>query len=136
QVSFEIEGRTPYISHRFSEKIKATLPGHPDRDTLRDPKGVRQPEAEAFQATYWLPDGEPGIPAVAFKAAMVSACRHFEGITMVEAKLKFHVLGERGKDGDELVRLTQYSRRVREDTPRLASGANDLRYRNEFSNWK
>lgn len=131
-VALEIEGETPYIPHRWSEKAKAMMPGHPDRPELRGPKGDREPEEEAEACVYRFPDGRPGIPATAIKAAMVGACRLFEGVTMIEAKLKFHVVGE---GPDQLIPFTGEPR-LREDTPRNSNGGADLRYRYAFDNWR
>lgn len=132
QASIEIVGITPYIPHRWSEKAKELMPGHPNKAQVRETKGPRQPVEEAESCVYRLPDGRPGIPATALKAAMVGACRLFEGLTMVEAKLKFHVVGE---GPEQLVPLTG-TPVLREDTPRNSNGSADLRYRTMFTDWR
>lgn len=129
----EIEGITPYIPHKWSEKAKAMMPGHPDKARVREAKGVREPEAEADACVYRLADGRVGIPATALKAAMVDACRHFDGVTMKEAKLQFYVVGE---GPEQLVPLTAGEPHLREDTPRNANGGADLRYRYEYRDWR
>jgi hypothetical protein len=71
------------------------------------------------------------MPATAFKAAMVGACRLFEGISMTQAKSLFYVVGE----GDEQLVPIEGEARVREDTPRNQTGVADLRYRMQFYPW-
>jgi hypothetical protein len=132
ETELEIEGITPYIPHRWSEKVRQMMPGHPDKPLIAEKKGVRNPEEEAEACVYRLEDGRPGIPATAIKAAMVGACRFFDSINMVEAKLKFHVIGE---GPEQLVPFTG-TPILREDTPRIALGSTDLRYRYMFDNWR
>jgi hypothetical protein len=136
-----IEGVTPVIPHRWSEKAlrmmrdKQTSTGASAR-TRKEPKN---PEQEAQDSCYWLDvkndDGEVitkgAVPATAFKAAMVGACRFYEGITMTQAKLLFYVEGE---GPDQLVALDGEPV-MREDTPRNSGGVADLRYRMMFSPW-
>jgi hypothetical protein len=131
-VEVEIESITPYIAGKWSEKAKQMMPGYPGAEKLKSPKGERQPEEEAEGRTYRMADGRAGIPATAFKAAMVGACRFFDGMTMTEAKLKFYVVGE---GPDQLVPI-EGTQALREDTPRNANGSADLRYRYEFRDWK
>jgi hypothetical protein len=131
-VKVEIIGKTAYIPHKWSEKSKRMMPGHPDKPQIRETKGVRKPEEEAEACIYRLPDGQPGIPAVAIKAAMVGGCRLFEGLTMTQAKILFYVIGE---GPEELIRFTGEPH-MREDTPRNSNGSADLRYRYEFRNWR
>ena len=137
--TFKIEGLTPVIPHRWAEKSKRLMrekqmnPG-----AVRVKKEAKDPEAEAMDSCYWLPplegssESRPALPATAFKAAMVHACRLFEGISMVQAKSLFYVVGE----SDEQLVPIEGVVRQREDTPRNASGVADLRYRLQFNDWK
>src|SRR5215467_9657600 len=77
EITIPIRGLTPIIPHRWSEKAKAMMPGHPDQSGVKDKKGVRKPEEEAEGCLYRLPDGRPGMPATAFKAAIIGGCRFF-----------------------------------------------------------
>jgi hypothetical protein len=125
-----IRGLTPFIPHRWSEKSKKLMPGHPEGDTVKGKKGLREPQTEAEACVYRCADGRPGIPATAFKAALVHACRLFDQPSMVEAKQLLFVVGdERGLVPFEGIP------RLREDTPRNSNGSADLRYRYEFSDW-
>lgn len=132
EYKIRIVGQTPVIPHRWSEKAKRMMPGHPERE-IETKKGVRKPKEEADACLYKLPDGRLGLPATSIKAAMVSACRFFEKPSMTEAKLLFFVVGEHSDDG-QLVAVKGKTR-MREDTPRNANGSADLRYRYEIWPW-
>jgi len=128
----QIEGVTPVIPHRWSEKSLRMM-----RDkqmsassTARTRKEPKDPEQEAHDSCYWLED-QGAVPATAFKAAMVGACRFYEGITMTQAKLLFYVEGE---GPDQLVPIDG-EHTMREDTPRNSGGTADLRYRMQFWPW-
>ena len=140
-IEIPIEGITPVIPHKWSEKALRMMR---DKQTAaagslankREPKNI---DEEAEDSCYWLDIKEDGghlkrygaIQAVSFKAAMVGACRFYEGITMVAAKLMFFV---EGVGDDQLVPIIG-PWKMREDTPRNASGTPDLRYRMQFFPW-
>jgi len=131
-IPVEIVGVTPLIPHKWSEKAKRLMreaQSGVKTKAARDPK-VPQEEAEA--SLYRLPDGTPGMPSTAFKAAMVGAVRLFQGLTMVQAKSSLFVLGE---GPDQLVRIDAGDLILREDTPRNANGNADLRYRYALWPW-
>jgi len=132
-VTVDIEGKTPVIPHKWSEKAirmmadkQSAAPG-----ALKNKRAPKDPEQEAHDSCYWLAPGQPGMPATAFKAAMVGACRFFEGLTMTAAKLLFYVEGE---GPDQLVAI-KGDPIMRTDTPRNATGVADLRYRYSFYPW-
>lgn len=126
-----IQGITPLIPHKWSEKAKRMMPGHPERDVMSK-KEIRKAEEEAEACLYRLEDGRLGMPATSFKSAMVSACRFFEKPSMTEAKLLFFIEGE----GDEQLVAVEGNTKLREDTPRNANGGADLRYRYAVSDWR
>lgn len=125
-----IRGLTPVIPHKWSEKSKRMMPGHPDKPDAKEKKSKRNPEEEAEACVYKL-DGSPAIPAAAFKAAIVGACRFFNEPKMVEAK---QLLFVEGKGPEQLIEITG-KKQLREDTPRNANGNADLRYRYSFHEW-
>ena len=127
-----IEGVTPVIPHRWSEKSRRMM-----LESMQGPRGktraqreAKNPEQEAHDSCYWLGDSA-ALPAVSFKASMVGACRFFEGITMTLAKLLFYVEG----DGPDQLVPIKGDPVMREDTPRNSSGTPDLRYRYQFHPW-
>jgi len=134
-----IDGLTPIIPHKWSEKAKRMMPGHPDRDSVKGKKEQRKPEEEATACLYTFKKGKKivlGMPATAFKAAMVGACRFFDKPSMVEAKQMLFVEPDGFDDeGTPLVEIVAGSKTLREDTPRLPGGTSDLRYRYCLSDW-
>lgn len=131
EMDVPIEGISPLIIHKWSEKAKRMMREKQSGSAARarhDPK-VADEEAEA--ALYRLPDGRPGLPATAFKAAIVGAVRLFQGVTMTAVKSALFVQGE----GPEQLVPIEGPMAVREDTPRVAGGVADLRYRYAFFPW-
>lgn len=124
-----ITGTAPLIVHRFDEKSKQMMLDAQQRKARQ--KEPKDPEAQYQASLYRLEDGTFGFPAVGFKAAIVGAARHFDGITLVQTKQAIRVLGE---GSDQLVRI-EGSPRMREDTVRLGGKTADLRYRGEFWPW-
>ena len=122
-----IVGITPVIPHQWAEKAKRLMRDkqYAGAKTARAPREAKDPEEDAEAAMYRLPDGRPGIPATAFKGAMVAACRFFEGVPMTEGRLIIYV---RGEGPQQLVAL-RGTEEIREDMPRNATGVVDLRYR-------
>lgn len=133
-LTVRLRGITPVIPHKWSEKAKGMMrdaqqAGGKGVKPVREPKN---PEADREACTYKLPDGSPGIPSVAFKAAMVDGCRFHAGFPMTDAKRMLYVEGE---GPDQLIRIQDYVRIEREDTPRNATGVADLRYRYAYFPW-
>jgi hypothetical protein len=129
-VEVPIIGETPLIMQRWSEKARQLMLDAQQSST-RKKKDRRDPEADYQAAFYRLDDGTPGMPATAFKAAIGSAARFFDGITMVALKTGIFV---KGVGSEQLVPIIG-DVRMREDTPRNANGVADLRYRPEFFPW-
>jgi hypothetical protein len=134
EVQIPILGVTPLIPHRWSEKALRMMRDKQTQasGTTRPHKEPKNPVEEAEQSCYWLPDGRPGMPATAFKAAITGAARLFEGVTMVSLKVAIYVVGE----GPEVLVPIEGDKTLREDTPRNSGGVADLRYRYAFSPWR
>lgn len=125
-----IEGITPLITHNWSEKSKRMmLEAQTTRTRAR--RDARDPVADYEAAFHRLPDGRPGMPSVAFKAAMCDAARFYDGITITALRTAIFVHGE----GSSLLVPIVGDVRMREDTVRNATGVADLRYRPEFWPW-
>jgi len=130
-IDVPIVGVSPLIPHKWSEKALRLMREAQSGQTARPKKEPKVPEEEAEAAMYRLPDGRPGFPATGFKAAIVGAARLFEGLTMTALKSGLFVEGE---GVDQLIPI-EGEMTLREDTPRLASGVADLRYRYQFLPW-
>lgn len=137
-----IIGDSPLIVHAWSHKAKRQML---DKQT-KAAKGAREakdPKADFESSMYRLADGGYGFPSVGFKAAAVTAGTSIAGLTKIQARQAFHVLGE---DVDingafegsisrvNLVRING-TPQMREDLVRVGMGTADLRYRAEFPDW-
>lgn len=119
-------GDSPLICHAWSKKAKDSLLSK-QMKKAKAAKAAKDPEQDYQESLYKLSDGY-GFPAVAFKSAAVDACSHVEGVTKVEARGAFHIVGEMVKiDGEPS---------PREDMVRIAMGTADIRFRGEFRSWR
>lgn len=128
---FRIVGTSPYLQNKFSEKERQKMHDtqaagqQAKKGCKRDPKDF---QARYEAATYRTPDGKFGIPATAFRKAMISACRTV-GFKMTIAKLSVFVEAD-GWDGTTpLVFFVAGTRRYSEEPVRNDSGVCDLRPR-------
>lgn len=138
RMTLRLIGDSPLITHKWSEKAKKQMLDK-QMKRAKTAKEAKDPFRDYCEALYWLdemPDsptpeiiGESrfGFPAIGFKAAAVDACSHVDGVTKVEARGAFHIIGE-------LIEI-EGKPRMREDVTRVGMGTADLRYRPEFSPW-
>lgn len=126
-IQITLVGDSPLICNAWSAKAKrAMLDKHMKR--AKAAKEAKDPERDYAESLYPLPGGRYGFPAVAFKSAAVDACSHVEGVTKVEARGAFHIVGEMVPiDGEPS---------PREDMVRVGMGKADIRYRGEFRRWR
>lgn len=134
-VNVPIVGLSPLIPHKWSEKSLRMMREKQSGSKARAKKDPKDPVEEAEGATYYLENGRPGMPATAFKAAIVGAARYFDGITLVQAREAFFVVGE-GADQLVPIDFPEDGRVLREDTPRVSGGTADLRYRYAYWPWR
>jgi hypothetical protein len=134
ETEIAIVGQAPVIPHKWSEKSLRLMreAQTSEAGTVRAKREAKNPEEEAEQSCYWLPDGRPGILATAFKAAIADASRHYDGVTKVQLKQLIYVIGE----GPDVLVPIDGKQEFREDTPRNSGGSPDLRYRYQFSDWR
>ncbi len=130
---FRIVGTAPYVQNKFSQKAREQMKekqqaGGPGRN--RKAKDAKDFEALYEGATHRVADGWAGIPAPAFRNAMISACRTV-GFKMTLAKLSVFVEadGFDVDDGTPLVRITKGEPRYHEALVRLQTGVADIRAR-------
>lgn len=138
-VTFLIEGTAPFVQAKFSEKAKNAI-----RDTQEagsTSRGKKKREPKDFDATcdasvHYSKEGWVGIPAGAFRAGMISACR-LVGFKMTLAKLSVFVEadGYDRDDGTPLVRLIAGDYRRVDLHVRNATGVVDLRSRPMWEEW-
>lgn len=127
-----VRGTSPLVVHAWGKKLQAMEEDKKRRSEGKSvsKKGVkRDPMAECKDAMHWLPGNVPAMPAVAFKRAMVGACRHIDGLDMTRARGLFFV------EGDLLPIKGAW--RMRTDPCRVppGTGGAEARYRPEFPKW-
>lgn len=136
-------GDSPLIVHAWSEKAKKEMLGKQMKQA-KGAKEAKDPKGDYEASMYRLADGGFGFPSVAFKAAAVTAGTSVSGLTKIQARQAFHVLGEdvdiKGAfDGSKsrvnLVRIEGDAPQMREDMVRVGMGTADLRYRAEYPKW-
>jgi hypothetical protein len=135
---FEIVGTAPFVQLRFSEKAINTMKAKHEagsQATKKKAKEARDFNEDFEQAKHVSDEGWCGIPAAAFRNAMISACR-LVGFKMTLAKLSVFTLpdGFDRVDGVPLVKI--------KGTPepsimhaRNATGVCDLRVRAKYWPW-
>lgn len=126
-------GTAPYVQHKFSAKAKAQIIA--TQEAGSQARKGKQREAKDFSevyknAMYVTSDGWHGIPASAFRNAMISACRTV-GFRMTLAKLSLFTEadGFDVEDGTPLVRITKGEPQPHTAPARNANGSVDIRVR-------
>jgi len=135
---FHIVGTAPYVQLRFSEKAMNAMRAKMEAGSQavkRKAKEARDFDEDFRQSLHVSDEGWNGIPASAFRNAMISACR-LVGFKMTLAKLSVFILpdGFDKVDGVPLIKI--------DGTPephimhaRNATGVCDLRVRAKYWPW-
>jgi hypothetical protein len=138
QAKLNIEGVSPLIQHRWSEKSLAMLEGA-QTGRAKAPKEKRQPEEEALAAAYVvpgkedLPDGQEGkysMPAPAFKHAFLFGVGQLDDIKKFP---RSKATGWVFVDHDPVLRFDEMV--LRTDTGRIGGGTATMIYRPQFNGW-
>lgn len=135
---FKLKGVSPFMQLRFSQKamnkMKATQEAGSTSKSKKN-REARDFDDDCEQAKHKFEDGTCGIPAAAFRNAMISACRTV-GFKMTLAKLSVFVLadGLDVVDGVPLVRIHGTPEKSVMQV-RNATGVCDLRARPLWREW-
>lgn len=131
--AFCIVGTAPYVQNKFSAKAREQMKTKQEGGSTSQSKKKREPKD--FQACYEgaihrTSEGWIGIPATAFRNAMISACR-LVGFTMTRAKLAVFVEadGFDKDDGTPLVKMMKGEPIYHEMAVRNETGVADVRAR-------
>lgn len=132
-IELVIEGTAPYVQNAFSKKAREQIKKTQEAGSTSRSKKIRK--AKDFQKCYEgsmhvSEEGWHGIPASAFRNAMISACRTV-GYTMTHAKLAVFIEadGFDRTDGTPLVKITKGKPKYCEHYVRNETGVVDLRAR-------
>lgn len=133
-----IIGTAPYVQHKFSQKARnqmlqkqiAGLAGKGKKQ--REGRDIEQDYKDAMHLDS---KGRHGIPAPAFRSAMISACR-LVGFQMTKAKLSVFVTPDcfDADDGTPLV-LIEGTPRLHEGYVRLETGVASVSLRPMWESW-
>lgn len=138
-VEIQIIGTSPLIVHAWSEKALRAMADKQQKKAAKA-REAKVPFDDFCGSLYWLSERPEkpteadidkavfGLPAVAFKAAAVTACTSTGAITKIAARQAFHVVGE-------MVEIVGPPPAMREDVCRVGMGTADLRYRGQFDPW-
>lgn len=132
-LSVPIVGITPLLPQKWTNDALDQMRQKQQQGKTATIKKPKDPLHNAHESTYWLSENVPGIPAGAFKSAIVSACGLFKGIAKVHSKLMFVVEGE---GPENLVPIVDCKWEPREFQVRNATGVADLRYFNVIFPWR
>lgn len=135
----KIRGTAPYVQHRFWKK--GEIMRGQQQGNVSKSKKKREPrdfDAEWKQAMYVSEEGWPGMPASAFRKAMIRACS-LVNFKMVQAKMSVFVQadGDCVLDGEvtPLVRIIGEPE-MNTSTVRNATGVVDIRARPMWRKWE
>jgi len=121
-----IVGESPLILNKWSEKSIKAIEEKQGRTAKSMVKAIRVPEEEVREATHFIQSGphkgKPGIPALAFKNAAVTACTSLgRDFPKTKARQAFHVIGDILPINGEMS--------PRKDTITYPNGSGGLAYR-------
>ncbi len=132
-MTIKVIGSSPLVINKFSQKAKEEMMA--TQEAGRRAKSTKNRPPKDFeecyqQACHKSSEGWQGIPAMAFKNAMISACR-LVGAVMVTAKLAIFILpdGFDEDDGTPLVKITKGEPHMSILPVRVGMGTTDLRAR-------
>lgn len=138
-VEFQVRGTAPYVSHRFWKKaqmMETQEAGSTNQSKSRKARAPRDFQHDYEQSKHISTDGWCGIPAPAFRNALISSCR-VAGFVMTRAKLSVFVLpdGFDKEDGTPLVKITKGDPIMHTAYAKNADGSVDIRSRAMWAEW-
>ena len=133
----DIEGVTPLVQNKFKAKAKmmdAMAAGSTAKS--KKTRDARDYDDDFLQAQHISEEGWNGLPAPAFRSAMISACR-LVGFQMTKAKLSLFVMhdGIDAEDGTPLVKLKAEAPERHEALVRMNFTSTDIRIRPMWRKW-
>lgn len=134
-----IKGVSPYVSNKFSTRQQQAMRAKQEEGSSARNRKARQPkdfEALWKETMHVSRENWYGIPASAFRNALISACRVTE-LKMTLAKLSIFVVAD-GYDkdtGEPLVKIEGKPHRF-EAAVRLSMSTTDICARAQWDEWK
>jgi len=132
-VEFTIEGTAPYVQNKFSNRERDKM--RKTQEAGSTSKKGKKREPKDFQrcyeeATHRTADGQCGVPAPAFRNAMIDACR-MAGFQMTRARMSVFIEpdGFDPDDGTPLVFFKKGEPQRFDSVVRISMGSTDIRPR-------
>lgn len=137
-MDLKIIGTAPFVQHKFSRKTTEEMLQKQMAGSTAGGKKKRESrdiESDYRGAMHIGEDGRHGIPAPAFRSAMISACR-LVGFQMTKAKLSVFVLANTIDvyDGTPLVHI-EGEPEMHQAAVRLATGVASIAVRPMWRKW-
>jgi hypothetical protein len=134
---FTIRGTAPYVTNKWSAEAREMMRAKQAAGSVARKGQKREPKDFAKlgkQSMHTDGSGKPGMPANAFRQAMISACR-VVGFKMTLAKLSVFVEADAFDPDDDtpLVLFTKGEPQHVEHTTRNETGVADIRPRMKFA---
>jgi hypothetical protein len=138
EIVLHIVGDAPYVQHKFSAKARNQMLAKQQAGSTAKGKkahAARDIDGEYREAMHLDSKGRAGIPAPAFRSAMISACR-LVGFMMTKAKLSVFVVHDTvdADDGTPLV-LINGEPEMHQASVRLESGVASVAIRPMWREW-
>lgn len=132
----DIVGTAPLVQHRFWKKAEIMAKqAEGSKGGKRKIHSARDFEADYLKSAHRATAGWYGIPAAAFRNAVISACK-LVGFVMTRAKISVWVEHDGlDEDGYPLVRITQGEPHRHDAYVRNDNGVVDIRSRAMFDHW-
>lgn len=132
-ISLRVIGTAPLVMNCFSEKARQQIKDTQEKGEQAKKGKKREPKdfQKAYEsAMHVSTQGWHGIPATAFRAAMINACR-MVGFAMTRAKCSIFVIADGYDKADQspLVKITKGTPRYVEHAVRPEKGGVDIRPR-------
>lgn len=140
ELRLRIAGTAPYMQARFSEKARQKMEATQTAGSVARKGTKREPrdfESDYRGAMHLTPNEKHGIPAAAFRNAMIDACR-MVGFKMTMAKMSVFVLADDldAVDGTPLVLIESVNGPEKHTaTVRNQTGVTDIRVRPMWREW-
>ncbi len=132
RIALKIRGSSPYVQNKFSSKAAQQMKETQEAGSVAKKNKKKQPKdfkQNYLDAMHVSDAGWHGIPASAFRAAMVSACRVC-GFKMTVAKLSVFIIADGyDSEGTGMVKITKGKPQYREDAVTLQGTTRDIRAR-------
>jgi hypothetical protein len=135
---FHLEGTAPYVQHKFSSEQRRAMRAKQEQGSTAKKGKARAAKDfnEVYrQCMYLDPKGQHGMPAAAFRNAMISACR-IVGFKMTHAKQCVFIEADTyDEDGTALV-FIEGTPEPHESYARNQTGVIDIRLRPMWKTWR